>query len=523
MYLAFVEQTRVQAHRLCPPDSMTFRLSSVPLPRALEASPSSRRARGGARADSDERMGCVSSKGVEDASVARSNPAPAGDHRSSVVDEAREKSSASFTAPSSAWGESRPVPQARRFPDDGPGTSSGPPPASRRSAPSVSADGPGDAPLEADDELRARMRPRPGACAGPAEDEAAADAAAARREKKAKNKRDKNRVTDLEAHDLEGEDPETKTEMLRRRAAASRSAAMQRVFGDVEDFSDGNFSPEGSPRKGEGGVAPLGGPLGGSLITGAAVRHAARGTRHALAPIGGVSRPPEPPAGESATALDAFPASGASFAPEPLHSSTEDGPRVPEEQTSVAPPPAPPEPARLDDFVWQDDEREEDAAPPEAPLLEPAAPAGDLGEHGREGGDPETTTMTPAELDPQLTGASEDAYAEEFEPDEVDVAAAPAPASDPPPAAEREQEPAPESEALLNKMFDAGDLYAADLGIPSASAGDADAGVEISPFEPLTVDDDWADGGFDDRLEAAGEADVDYDDAGLAEEDDDVF
>ena len=203
----------------------------------------------------DEPMGCLSSKEVQDASVARSNPAPAGDHGSLVDDEAREESSASFAAPSSAWGESRPVPQARQFLDDGPGTSSGPPPASRRSAPTVSAGGPGDAPLDSDDELEAQMRPPPGARAAPAE-AAAADAEAARREKKAKKKRDKHRVTDLEAHDLEGENPETKTEMLRRRAsrraAETESAAMRVVFGDVDAFSDGDFSPEGSPRK----VAP---------------------------------------------------------------------------------------------------------------------------------------------------------------------------------------------------------------------------------------------------------------------------
>ena len=69
----------------------------------------------------------------------------------------------------------------------------------------------------------------------------------------------------------------------------------------------------------------------------------------------------------------------------------------------------------------------------------------------------------------------------------------------------------------------AADVYAADLGIPSTSAGYADASVEISPQDPPAADDGWADGGFDDGLEAAGEADVDYDDAGLAEEDDDVF
>ena len=237
-------------------------------------------------------MGCLSSKEVKDASVARSNPAPAGDHGSLVDDEAREKSSASFAAPSSAWGESRPVPQARQFLDDGPSTSSGPPPASRRSAPTVSAGGPGDAPLDSDDELEAQMRPPPGARAAPAEAAAAADAEAARREKKAKKKRDKHRVTDLEAHDLEGEDPETKTEMLRRRAsrraAETESAAMRVVFGDVDAFSDGDFSPEGSPRKGA-----LGGD--GPLITGAAVRRALRPAERVETPgtdgrVGAVAR-----------------------------------------------------------------------------------------------------------------------------------------------------------------------------------------------------------------------------------------
>ena len=501
-------------------------------------------------------MGCLSSKEVQDASVARSNPAPAGDHGSLVDDEAREKSSASFAAPSSAWGESRPVPQARQFLDDGPGTSSGPPPASRRSAPTVSAGGPGDAPLDSDDELEAQMRPPPGARAAPAE---AAAADAARREKKAKKKRDKHRVTDLEAHDLEGENPETKTEMLRRRAsrraAETESAAMRVVFGDVDAFSDGDFSPEGSPRK----VALSG---DGPLITGAAVRRALRPADALGGTLGGASKPPEPTNG-SAPSLDALLAPSASFAPEPL--GTEAGPRVPEpapaeetpaEETpaptddltddfvwrddereeDAAPPEAVPvEPAAPDDFVWRDDEREEDAAPPEAAPVEPAAPddfvwrddaapAGDLEGRGGEGGDPETTTTTTAEPDPRLSGAAEDAYADDFEADEVDAAAAPAPAPAPapPPVPERAPEPAPESEAPLNETFDAADVYAADLGIPSTSAGYADAIVEVSPPDP-PADDGWADGGFDDGLEAAGEADVDYDDAGLAEEDDDVF
>ena len=484
----------------------------------------------------DEPMGCLSSKEVQDASVARSNPAPAGDHGSLVDDEAREKSSASFAAPSSAWGESRPVPQARQFLDDGPGTSSGPPPASRRSAPTVSAGGPGDAPLDSDDELEAQMRPPPGARAAPAE-AAAADAEAARREKKAKKKRDKHRVTDLEAHDLEGENPETKTEMLRRRAsrraAETESAAMRVVFGDVDAFSDGDFSPEGSPRK----VALSG---DGPLITGAAVRRALRPADALGGTLGGASKPPEPTNG-SAPSLDALLAPSASFAPEPL--GTEAGPRVPEpapaEETPAEETPAEETPAPTDDltddFVWRDDEREEDAAPPEAAPVEPAAPddfvwrddaapAGDLEGRGGEGGDPETTTTTTAEPDPRLSGAAEDAYADDFEADEVDAAAAPAPAPAPapPPVPERAPEPAPESEAPLNETFDAADVYAADLGIPSTSAGYADAIVEVSPPDP-PADDGWADGGFDDGLEAAGEADVDYDDAGLAEEDDDVF
>ena len=481
-------------------------------------------------------MGCLSSKEVQDASVARSNPAPAGDHGSLVDDEAREKSSASFAAPSSAWGESRPVPQARQFLDDGPGTSSGPPPASRRSAPTVSAGGPGDAPLDSDDELEAQMRPPPGARAAPAE-AAAADAEAARREKKAKKKRDKHRVTDLEAHDLEGENPETKTEMLRRRAsrraAETESAAMRVVFGDVDAFSDGDFSPEGSPRK----VALSG---DGPLITGAAVRRALRPADALGGTLGGASKPPERTNG-SAPSLDALLAPSASFAPEPL--GTEAGPRVPEpapaEETPAEETPAEETPAPTDDltddFVWRDDEREEDAAPPEAAPVEPAAPddfvwrddaapAGDLEGRGGEGGDPETTTTTTAEPDPRLSGAAEDAYADDFEADEVDAAAAPAPAPAPapPPVPERAPEPAPESEAPLNETFDAADVYAADLGIPSTSAGYADAIVEVSPPDP-PADDGWADGGFDDGLEAAGEADVDYDDAGLAEEDDDVF
>jgi hypothetical protein len=179
--------------------------------------------------------------------------------------------------------------------------------------------------------------------------------------------------------------------------------------------------------------------------------------------------------------------------------------------------------------VWRDDEREEDAAPAEAATddfvwRDDAAPAGDLEGLGGEIGDPETTTTTPAEPDPP-GGAGEDAYADDFEADEVDAAAAPAPAPDPPPVAERKPEPAPDSESPLNETFDAGDVYAADLGIPSVFAGDADAGVDVFPSapDPPAADDGWADGGFDDGLEAAGEADVDYNDAGLAEDDDDVF
>ena len=215
----------------------------------------------------DEPMGCLSSKEVQDASVARSNPAPAGDHGSLVDDEAREKSSASFAAPSSAWGESRPVPQARQFLDDGPGTSSGPPPASRRSAPTVSAGGPGDAPLDSDDELEAQMRP-PGARAAPSGD-AAADAEA-RREKKAKKKRDKHRVTDLEAHDLEGENPRRKRRGVAARRGARRRRSRRRCRSPAMSTSSARrLSPEGSPRK----VALCG---DGPLITGAAVRRALR-------------------------------------------------------------------------------------------------------------------------------------------------------------------------------------------------------------------------------------------------------
>ena len=109
----------------------------------------------------------------------------------------------------------------------------------------------------------------PGARA-PAAEAAAADAEAARREKKAKKKRDKHRVTDLEAHDLRGKTRDENGDARRRasrRAAETESAAMRVVFGDVDAFSDGDFSPEGSPRK----VALSG---DGPLITGAAVRRA---------------------------------------------------------------------------------------------------------------------------------------------------------------------------------------------------------------------------------------------------------
>ena len=380
---------------------------------------------------------------------------------------------------------------------------------------------------------------------------------------KAKKKRDKHRVTDLEAHDLE-ENPETKTEMLRRRAsrraAETESAAMRVVFGDVDAFSDGDFSPEGSPRK----VALSG---DGPLITGAAVRRALRPADALGGTLGGASKPPEPTNG-SAPSLDALLAPSASFAPEPL--GTEAGPRVPEpapaEETPAEETPAEETPAPTDDltddFVWRDDEREEDAAPPkrrpssprrpttscggttsvkktrrrQAAPVEPAAPddfvwrddaapAGDLEGRGGEGGDPDDDDdddrCARSLGSVERRGAP---CADDFEADEVDAAAAPAPAPLRPPHRRfrSARRGAPESEAPLNETFDAADVYAADLGIPSTSAGYADAIVEVSPPDP-PADDGWADGGFDDGLEAAGEADVDYDDAGLAEEDDDVF
>ena len=79
-----------------------------------------------------------------------------------------------------------------------------------------------------DDELEAQEA-TPGARWSPPAEAAAADAEAARREKPRRwKKRDKHRVTDLEAHDLEGENPETKTEMLRRRASAGDEGAVGR-------------------------------------------------------------------------------------------------------------------------------------------------------------------------------------------------------------------------------------------------------------------------------------------------------
>ena len=145
---------------------------------------------------------------------------------------------------------------------------------------------------------------------------------------------------------------------------------MRVVFGDVDAFSDGDFSPEGAEESRARGDGPL---------MGAAVRRALPSRGRARRDARRRVETPEPTNG-SAPSLDALLAPSASFAPEPL--GTEAGPRVPEpapagetpaEETPAEETPAPTDDL-TDDFVWRDDEREEDAAPPEAAPVEPAAP-----------------------------------------------------------------------------------------------------------------------------------------------------
>lgn len=464
--------------------------------------------RGAGRSAPSGDMGCFASKEVTETSVSSAHHAPKGDH-GSLVDPRGNNASKSFAASSSsdaAWGETKPKPQSRRFLDDGRGG------AGRGNGKTVrrgeaSANAPNGGAYGSDDELEAQMA----SDSGNAVDAAADDAETERLERKAKKKRDKNRITDLEAYDLEEEDAGTKTEMLRRRAErnAAASNVMKKVFADVDDLSDSEFSPSASPRKGSssfllGGRVP--GPIGGGLITGAAVRNNGRG----LAPLGGKSKPPPlepiPGLGEfSLVSNEWVPKSteretpfGTNFAAnaepgELLLEDTRDTENKPEKIIQTA----------GDDFVWRDDE---------TPY------ADDFEDDGRiSNGDGEVTTAR----------VGEDAYADDFEADDQTPAPEPAPESEPEPdpEPEPEPEPAPEPELHVEPSFDAGDVYASDLGIPQLPVTGARVGGPECPMEPVQTDDGgWGGGGFDDgRLEAAGEADVDYDDTGNGDEDDDVF
>ena len=458
--------------------------------------------------------------------MAKSNPTPSGDHGSLVDDEGRDTSSTSFAShptSSAAWGESRPVPQARRFElDDGPSAVDGSKNASRRRVSAMSLNTRGDAPFDSEDEIEAQMSKE---TASGARVDAAAEAD--RKEKKAKKRRDKNRITDLEAYDLEGEDCDDKTEMLRRRASRraseSQSTAMKKIFGDVDDLSDGEFSDHREDselvptQKNNGGLAPMAGYadlLGGPLITGAAVRRkriaplgAPLGSLLGAPLLGNALQPLEPLGSTNPNARSLVPSIQEDSRSSWIQGDSENPDRFPE------PVPEPtlfpdhilehaPEP---EDFVWRDDE-------------EPA------------------TTRSKE----YAGGAGEDAYADDFEDEEQGVKASvadstPQPAREPEPQPTPEPEPEPtpqparepEPQPVLYDDFDAGDVYDADLGIPSAQAdvaGDADAAFERLPPGSSAHDDaGWADGDFDDGLEAAGEADVNYEDVGNVDDDDDVF
>lgn len=473
------------------------------------------------RSASRESMGCLSSKEVKDASVSTARAAPVGDHGSLVDEHGRNSSASSAPSNSASWGESRPKPQSRRFLDDGPGGGGGMENVQRRRAN-------GTAPVHgtygSDDELEAQMHLGMSRVVQSTSEKDAAALEKERQERKAKKKRDKNRVTDLEAYDLETEDPETKTEMVRRRAErATQSRVMKKVFADVDDLSDEDFSPQRSPTKGMAGGAPFGHIDGGTLITGKAVRN----NRNTLAPLGGDLEllelapntlvPPIP--GEEPLEFESVP--DVSAVHEPVASREEDTCTGGLAEKSAEP--------EGDDFVCRDDERE--AAP--APAAEPEDFTWRDNEETAElyADDIEKDTRANGQGEARAAYSNEDPYAENFEVDgeeqamETELEPDPEPEQEPKPEPDSEPAPDPTPEPELHhEDSDAGDIYASEF--PASPVGGAGDRVANVPPEPPNADDGgWSEGGFDGswNVEAAGEADVHYDDVGDVDEDDDVF
>ena len=300
------------------------------------------------------------------------------------ADEGKKKSARDRAAGSGTGDAAKPVPIGRSFHEDIPSPGSGPANVlKKRVIPSRDANEGADV-AGSDDELEAQLRapsaPSPTAAAA-AEEEAAAEA-------KRKKKKDKNRLTDLEDYDLEAEDPDTTEEMLRKRASrrAGESKVMQKVFGDIDDFSDED-TPRGvlkplTPRVPLTG--PGAGPLGsktplfgtGPLVPGAGAR------KSGLAPLAPLGAPPAPLGG--AAPLDA-PAMGSFLAPvrransrpitpiEPEPVVREGGDLTRAERDAAEPEAAAPDPADDGgDFEWRDDEADPAAAP------DPADDGGDF-------------------------------------------------------------------------------------------------------------------------------------------------
>ena len=300
------------------------------------------------------------------------------------ADEGKKKSARDRAAGSGTGDAAKPVPIGRSFHEDVPSPGSGPANVlKKRVIPSRDANEGADV-AGSDDELEAQLRapsaPSPTAAAA-AEEEAAAEA-------KRKKKKDKNRLTDLEDYDLEAEDPDTTEEMLRKRASrrAGESKVMQKVFGDIDDFSDED-TPRGvlkplTPRVPLTG--PGAGPLGsktplfgtGPLVPGAGAR------KSGLAPLAPLGAPPAPLGG--AAPLDA-PAMGSFLAPvrransrpitpiepEPIVREVSDLTRA--ERDAAEPEAAAPDPAGDGgDFEWRDDEADPAVAP------DPADDGGDF-------------------------------------------------------------------------------------------------------------------------------------------------
>ena len=300
------------------------------------------------------------------------------------ADEGKKKSARDRAAGSGTGDAAKPVPIGRSFHEDVPSPGSGPANVlKKRVIPSRDANEGADV-AGSDDELEAQLRapsaPSPTAAAA-AEEEAAAEA-------KRKKKKDKNRLTDLEDYDLEAEDPDTTEEMLRKRASrrAGESKVMQKVFGDIDDFSDED-TPRGvlkplTPRVPLTG--PGAGPLGsktplfgtGPLVPGAGAR------KSGLAPLAPLGAPPAPLGG--AAPLDA-PAMGSFLAPVRRANSRPITPIGPEpvvreggdltraERDAAEPEAAAPDPADDGgDFEWRDDEADPAVAP------DPADDGGDF-------------------------------------------------------------------------------------------------------------------------------------------------